>query len=162
MTNQTENLLPLATVTLSLFGIILWLLLLSGRTMFGQEYRWTPPEMQEETQKEKTLQNLIYALAMVETGQPYQNSSKRGLAGEIGPLQILKPYWLDSKISGRWEDCENWDYSVRVVKAYWERYAKQALKENDFEVLARIHNGGPAGATKQATKKYWEKVKKFL
>jgi hypothetical protein len=28
--------------------------------------------------------------------------------------------------------------------------------------LARIHNGGPAGATKQATKKYWEKVKKFL
>lgn len=161
MTNQTKNLLPLATVTLSLFGIILWLLLLSGWTMFGQEYRWTPPEMQE-TQKEKTLQNLIYALAMVETGQPYQNSSKRGLAGEIGPLQILKPYWLDSKISGRWEDCENWDYSVRVVKAYWERYAKQALKENDFEVLARIHNGGPAGAKKQATKKYWEKVKKFL
>lgn len=161
MTTKSENLVPLASIALSFLGLIFWVLLLSGQPMFGQEIQWTPPVAQE-TQEEKTLQNLIYALAMVETGQPYQNSSKRGLAGEIGPLQILKPYWLDSKISGRWEDCENWDYSVRVVKAYWERYAKQALKENDFEVLARIHNGGPAGATKQATKKYWEKVKKFL
>lgn len=110
----------------------------------------------------KTFQDLVYALGMVEVGTAYQDSDKRGLAGELGPLQITKAYWKDSGVPGRWEDCENWDYSVRVVKAYWERYAKQALKENDFEALARIHNGGPAGATKQATKKYWEKVKKFL
>lgn len=162
MTNQSENLVPPASIALSFLGLIFWVLLLSGQPMFGQEVQWTPPVTQEKKQEEKTIEDLIYALAMVETGQPYQNSSKRGLAGEIGPLQILKPYWIDSKIPGRWEDCENWDYSVKVVQAYWQRYAKRALKEKDFEVLARIHNGGPTGATKQATKKYWEKVKKFL
>lgn len=162
MTTQSENLVPLASIALSFLGFIFWILLLSEQSMFGQEIQWMPPVVQEKKQEEKTIEDLIYALAMVETGQPYQNSSKRGLAGEIGPLQILKPYWIDSKIPGRWEDCENWDYSVKVVQAYWKRYAKQALKENDFEVLARIHNGGPAGAAKQTTKKYWEKVKKFL
>lgn len=162
MTNPSENLVPLASIALSFLGFIFWILLLSGQPLFGQEVQWVPPVAQEKKQEEKTIEDLIYALAMVETGQPYQNSSKRGLAGEIGPLQILKPYWIDSKIPGRWEDCENWDYSVKVVQAYWQRYAKRALKEKDFEALARIHNGGPAGATKQATKKYWEKVKKFL
>ena len=162
MTTQSESLVPLASIALSFLGLIFWVLLLSGQPMFGQEVQWTPPAIQEKKQEEKTIEDLIYALAMVETGQPYQNSSKRGLAGEIGPLQILKPYWIDSKIPGRWENCENLDYSVKVMPAYWQSYAKRALKENDFEVLARIHNGGPAGATKQATKKYWEKVKKFL
>ena len=95
MTTQSENLVPLASIALSFLGLIFWVLLLSGQPMFGQEIQWTPPVAQEKKQEEKTIEDLIYALAMVETGQPYQNSSKpRGLAGEIGPLQILKPYWI--------------------------------------------------------------------
>ena len=36
----------------------------------------------------------------------------------------------------------------------------QALASGDLETIAKIHNGGPAGAKKSATAKYWAKIKK--
>jgi hypothetical protein len=47
------------------------------------------------------------------------------------------------------------------VTAYLKRYAPQAWAAGDVETLARIHNGGPKGATKPATKGYATKVKAF-
>lgn len=112
--------------------------------------------------KEQAFPTFVYALGMVEVGTAYQDSDKRGLAGELGPLQITKAYWKDSGVPGRWEDCRSWEYSVKVLCSYLRRYAKEALQKNDFETLARIHNGGPRGAQKPQTASYWEKVQRYL
>lgn len=105
---------------------------------------------------------MLHAIHMVESNGRFTNvpRSDNGLA--IGPFQIHKSYWFDSRIEGKWEDCEDYDYSVRVVNAYMNRYAKQALIDRDFEKIARIHNGGVYGYKKESTKKYWVKVKKYL
>jgi len=44
------------------------------------------------------------------------------------------------------------------VSAYLKRYAPQAWAAGDVVTLARIHNGGPRGATKPATINYGAKV----
>jgi hypothetical protein len=85
----------------------------------------------------------------------------------IGPLQIHQSYWKDAlqanpSIGGSYADCEKWDYSVRVMRAYLTRYAPNSMAKKDWAVLARIHNGGPTGYKEKATKKYWEKVKKAM
>lgn len=49
-------------------------------------------------------------------------------------------------------------YLVHYGRAYEKRTGKAAT----LEVLARIHNGGPRGYEKEATVKYWKKVKAAL
>lgn len=84
----------------------------------------------------------------------------------IGPYQISRPYWQDSKVGGSYQRCREKDYSERVMKEYWKRHAPQTYRKvisgrgniRDFEKLARIHNGGPRGHMKPQTTKYWKKV----
>lgn len=49
---------------------------------------------------------------------------------------------------------------------YWRfyayDYARKTKKPITYEVLARIHNGGPDGMFKATTLPYWHKVKKEL
>ena len=50
---------------------------------------------------------------------------------------------------------------------YWRFYAHQWARKNHtravtYEVLERIHNGGPDGMTKVETAYYWLKVKQLL
>ena len=97
------------------------------------------------------------ALHIVET------SGKRGpILGDngraLGPLQIHRTYHADARIGGDYARCADLDYSRRVVTAYLQRYAPQAWAAGDVTTLARIHNGGPRGATKQATVAYGNKV----
>jgi hypothetical protein len=85
----------------------------------------------------------------------------------LGGYQIHKIYWQDAvqydkSIGGKYQDVTNKAYAEKVVTAYLNRYAKQAISSNDYETLARIHNGGPKGAKKTATTGYWQKVKKVL
>jgi hypothetical protein len=80
----------------------------------------------------------------------------------LGPLQIHKSYWQDSGVAGKYEDCADLNYAIKVVTAYMKRYAPDAYKNRNYEVLARIHNGGPQGHKKEATKAYWLKVKKVM
>lgn len=143
-----------------------------GNTISIQQQFQKPQQMdtlnknqEEETLQRnvsKTVQYLIYAIGMVEVGSAYQDCNKRGLNGELGPLQITRAYWKDSNVAGEWEDCCSWEYSVKVLCSYLRRYAKEALQKNDFETLARIHNGGPRGAQKPQTASYWEKVQRYL
>lgn len=60
--------------------------------------------------------------------------------------------------------------SEEIVKAYWRRYASESYWSLYLEeptksdvvqcrmTLARIHNGGPKGASKISTLNYWERV----
>lgn len=56
--------------------------------------------------------------------------------------------------------------SEQLMVLYWsyygERYTKLTGKPVSYEVLARIHNGGPDGWKKYATKRYWKRVKFYL
>lgn len=106
--------------------------------------------------------NLLKAINQVEAGGK-TNGTIVGDAGKaIGPFQIHYAYWRDSGVRGQYQDCHRYDYSVKVVTAYLNRYAYDALTRKDYEVLARTHNGGPKGYKNPATKKYWERVRKVL
>ena len=77
-----------------------------------------------------------------------------------GPYQIGRAYWTDSGERTPYE-CGVWSRAVseRVMVGYWRRYCPKALTNGDWATLARVHNGGPRGAVKQATVGYWQKVK---
>ena len=76
----------------------------------------------------------------------------------LGPLQIHRVYHADSRVPGDYSRCADLAYSRRVAEAYLRRYAPRAWAAGDVETLARIHNGGPAGARKAATLPYAAKV----
>jgi len=76
----------------------------------------------------------------------------------LGPLQIHRAYHADARVGGDYARCADLDYSKRVVSAYLQRYAPQAWAAGDVTTLARVHNGGPRGATKPVTVNYAAKV----
>jgi len=98
------------------------------------------------------------ALHVVETGG--RTGAILGDNGKaLGPLQIHKAYHSDARIGGDYSRCADLDYSKRVVTAYLQRYAPAAAwAAGDVVTLARIHNGGPRGASKPATVAYGDKV----
>lgn len=101
------------------------------------------------------------ALHHVETGG--RIGPIKGDGGKaLGPLQIHRGYWQDSRVPGRYEDCADLAYSIRVASAYLQRYAPKAWEAGDAATLARIHNGGPKGDTKAATISYSRKVLSYL
>ena len=132
---------------------------------------------QPQTSKNYGWKDLLPAIRLVETG-----GSPRGGLGAIGdngnafgPYQIWKIYHKDAatrdKTLDNYRRCLNSkSYSERVIKAYMKRYASAAAQRldqgkatrSDLETVARIHNGGPRGASKDSTKKYWAKVVSHL
>ena len=76
----------------------------------------------------------------------------------LGPLQISRAYFTDSRVAGTYEHVVDLPFARRVVSAYLQRYAPKAWAAGDVETLARIHNGGPRGDRKQATINYGKKV----
>jgi hypothetical protein len=80
----------------------------------------------------------------------------------LGPLQIHRGYHADARIGGDYSRCADLDYSKRIVTAYLKRYASAAWASGDVTILARIHNGGPTGASKKATLNYAEKVRRAM
>lgn len=103
------------------------------------------------------LDRLIDAIHQVETGG--RHGAILGDGGRaLGPLQITRAYWRDSRVRGRYQDCARLDYSKQVFRAYMRRFAPRG----DWQAIARIHNGGPRGHRKAATRKYWLRVQKSL
>lgn len=106
---------------------------------------------------------LLDAIRQVETGGHKDQANAVGDNGKaLGPYQIHKVYWQDARVAGEYEQVKDDLYARSVIIAYWKRYAPAALAGNDYETLARIHNGGPKGNKKSATVSYWRKVKAFL
>jgi len=77
----------------------------------------------------------------------------------LGPLQIHRAYHADSRVAGDYSRVADLAYSKRVATAYLKRYAPAAWKAGDVETLARVHNGGPKGHLKPATKGYGARIK---
>ena len=77
----------------------------------------------------------------------------------LGPLQIHRSFHADSRVAGAYERVADLEYSKRVATAYLKRHAPEAWAAGDVETLARVHNGGPRGHLKPATKGYGVRVK---
>ena len=117
-----------------------------------------------EVSKPWTLDELLDALRKVESGGLKDGGRKAvGDGGKaIGPYQIHRPYWEDSKVPGKHDDCREPEYARKVVLAYWKRYAPKSLEAVDVQSLARVHNGGPDGAKQDCTLAFWRKVEREL
>lgn len=110
------------------------------------------------SQRDRDLNKLEPLLDAIEHVEGWDRVTQLGIRGERGPYQITKDYWIDSRIPGDFEDCDIRSYAKEVVLAYMYRYCPEAIRNNDYETIARIHNGGPLGATKFSTKQYWYRV----
>jgi hypothetical protein len=103
------------------------------------------------------------AIREVETGGHSDPANAKGDSGRsLGPYQITRAYWKDSGVPGSYQMVRKKAYAERVMMAYWKRYCRRALKRLNFQVLARIHNGGPKGAKRKTTLAYWRRVRKKL
>ena len=113
-------------------------------------------------------QNLLDAIQAVESNGKENAIGDNGKA--VGAFQIHKIYVDDvnsfSSEKFTYEDRKNKEKSQKIVKLYLEHYGKSYEKKTGKkatnEVLARIHNGGPKGYNKEATKNYWKKVENNL
>ena len=88
---------------------------------------------------------LLFAAIMEVEG--WRGPGTRGAYGEIGPYQITEAYWKDANMPvGRFEDCEDAQYSRKVMRRYWNRYCPDALRAQDHKTLAAVHHFGHTGA----------------
>lgn len=104
--------------------------------------------------------------------QQVESSNRTGrIVGDggyaIGPFQIHYAYWRDAKaydctLTGIYSNCYDEGYSRRVVTAYLNRYAPQAVRDNDFEVLARLHHCGPHHPISESFLRYWSHFERAL
>ena len=105
------------------------------------------------------LRPLLDAIRQVESAG---NDRAVGDAGRsIGPYQIGLAYWRDGGGDpGRYLG-DAWSAAACevVMLTYWRRHCPAAMRTGDFETLARVHNGGPRGATKPSTLPYWRRVR---
>lgn len=109
---------------------------------------------------------ILEAIRMVESGGRERPPDGDGGAA-IGPFQIHRGYWQDAlakdpALDGDYQDCRDRAYAERVVDAYMRRWVPQAWQDGHAETIARVHNGGPEGASKKATLGYWRKVRAQL
>ncbi len=109
---------------------------------------------------------ILYALRMVESGG--RDDVPDGDGGRaIGPYQIHEVYWRDALahapgLGGGYQDCRDRAYAERVLAAYMERHAPAAWQRGEAQTIARVHNGGPLGPQKAATRGYWLRVRSYL
>ena len=115
-----------------------------------------------------SFQQFLGALSQVESGG---NNSAVGDGGRsIGRYQITKLYFIDAQRFNtnlnkyKWRDCLNKNISEQVVWAYMNKYEPAAVRNKDWETLAKCHNGGcgwrsKTGQAKLNLEKYWNKIK---
>lgn len=113
----------------------------------------------ELTRWAEELRPLLDAIRSVKSGGQ-DVTGDRGLS--IGPYQISKAYWMDSGMPGNYGNCHGQNYSEFCMIRYWQRWCPNALRDRNYQWLARVHNGGPRGWLRGCTRAYWWKVKKEI
>lgn len=81
----------------------------------------------------------------------------------LGPLQISRAYFADSKVTGSYEQVIELEAAIKVASAYMKRYEPEAWRQGNVEILARLHNAGPGWRRKlAATDTYAAKVRRAM
>jgi len=110
----------------------------------------------------------IAAMIVVESGGDPRAVGDGGQA--VGVLQIHPAYVADvNRITGRdyyradrWSRRSSIEMAVAYLDHYGRKWEQRTGQEAGPEQWARIHNGGPRGAEKQSTEKYWQRVKAVM
>jgi hypothetical protein len=106
--------------------------------------------------QDRALERLLDAIAQVESRSDPSAVGDHGRAA--GVYQIHRRYWQDgTRILGvdwPYRDARNPHKARQVVRAYLSHYGKG----KNLIALARIHNGGPQGDEKKATRDYAKKI----
>jgi hypothetical protein len=104
--------------------------------------------------------NFVNIIGQIESNN---NDNAVGDKGKsISRYQIQRAAFIDAKqfdksIKFKYESLTNQANALKVMTAYLNRYAQQAILRRDYQTLARIWTGGPKGNKKQVTLKYWRK-----
>lgn len=111
------------------------------------------------------MDGFFRALGAVESSNNPRAYNKKENA--IGIYQIRRLYFIDSNVKGKHESCYNPKVARQVCENYFKRYEPRAYREGNWEVLAKLHNGGcnwrkKDPATQKKLEIYWNKVKKVL
>ncbi|MCY2957012.1 MAG: hypothetical protein NT107_08265 [Planctomycetota bacterium] len=112
------------------------------------------------------IDQILRAIREVESSDR-ENAPDGDQGRAIGIYQIHLSYWVDAlaekpQLGGTYQDCRQSAYAEQIVRAYMQRYAKEAWQSGNAETIARVHNGGPRGPDKPATQIYWQRVKAHL
>ena len=107
------------------------------------------------------LDSLLNAIATIESSN--DPNAYNAAEDAAGLYQISRIYLKDvNRILGyrKYILADRFDpqKSEEMVRIYLGHYGKNKTLED----IARIHNGGPRGWSRPATKKYWLKIKKWL
>lgn len=114
-------------------------------------------------------EKLLSAISTVESNGRDDAIGDNGNA--VGRYQLWEIYVDDvNRLIGdrrfAYQDRKDPACSKIIVLCYLQHYGalyqKRTGKVATEEVLARIHNGGPRGYAKTATKVYWSKIQKHL
>ncbi len=107
---------------------------------------------------------VLRAICLVESGGDPEAVGDGGRA--IGPYQIHRAYWSDATrllgVDWPWSDARDPVKAAAAVEAYTRHYARHYCRPWTPETIARIHNGGPTGWRKAATRGYWRRVARRL
>ncbi len=117
------------------------------------------------------LEDFFRAIAHEESGTDDTEIGDKGASR--GRYQIGLDYWRDAwgldrtpvteAMRARYcRDVTDPSTARCTMLAYWQRYCPAALEAGDWETLARVHNGGPRGAEKQATEAYAARVMRAM
>jgi hypothetical protein len=165
-------------------GALVLLLILGGRCELSINSSVQDPNKIEKKEPDvkvtRTIElgDFLKAISKVESNHDDKAIGDKGKS--IGRYQISKAYWQDAcdhntvlgkKHNGnnKWEDCHQDYYATQIVLSYFDRYAPNHVKDKNWEMLARLHNGGPSVLKAKPPKKiwdnttiYWDKIKKEL
>jgi hypothetical protein len=109
---------------------------------------------------------ILDAIRFVESGD--RSDVPDGDGGKaIGPYQIHRVYWQDAvsaqpALGGDYQQCRDRAYAERIIDAYMAKWVPDDWARGEAEVIARVHNGGPRGASLAATEAYWQRVRARL
>ena len=109
------------------------------------------------------LAPLYFAIAQVESDNGLTSANvyqlSKAYVHDVNYVAVRRYSFRDDDRYIRWKAeammCEYLAY-------YGEEYRHRTGNLPTYEVLARIHNGGPNGWRKPSTLKYWAKVKREL
>ena len=158
-----------ATFTKIAFAILIWGSLTSAANQSTNQtsQRSFTAHVQAAAKQAKSFEDFVSAIHHVETtgrvGVIYGDGRR-----SLGPLQISQAAWkdatrFDGSIGGKYSDCKNLEYSVKIMRAYLQKHDPVAFRNGDWQTCARLWNSGPTWFKKtHLTNKYWAAVRTTL